>query len=141
RAWRDRHRDPRAHQGREGQGVHPAARGEGRRDAAGGRRRRHRLRGQPAAPGERVAAGDPAVRRRPRAMTPLTPLTPLAPHDPADPPRPPPRPRHRTRTNDVDIDRIDYTDPSLATDPYQHLDYLAAHQPVYREPRHGVVMV
>ncbi len=41
----------------------------------------------------------------------------------------------------MDIDRIDYTDPSLATDPYQHLDYLAAHQPVYREPRHGVVMV
>ena len=41
----------------------------------------------------------------------------------------------------MDIDRIDYTDPSLATDPYRHLDYLAAHQPVYREPRHGVVMV
>ena len=35
RAGRDRHRDPRAHQGREGAGVHPAARGEGRRDAAG----------------------------------------------------------------------------------------------------------
>jgi cytochrome P450 len=41
----------------------------------------------------------------------------------------------------VDIDSIDYTDPSLATDPYEHLGYLAAHQPVYREPRHGVVMV
>ena len=41
----------------------------------------------------------------------------------------------------MDIDHIDYTDPSLATDPYRHLDYLAAHQPVYREPRHGVVMV
>jgi cytochrome P450 len=41
----------------------------------------------------------------------------------------------------VDIDRIDYTDPSLATDPYRHLDYLAAQQPVYREPHHGVVMV
>ena len=41
----------------------------------------------------------------------------------------------------MDIDSIDYTDPSLATDPYQHLDYLAAHQPVYREPHHGVVMV
>ena len=41
----------------------------------------------------------------------------------------------------MDIDRIDYTDPSLATDPYRHLDYLAAHQPVYREPHHGVVMV
>jgi cytochrome P450 len=53
----------------------------------------------------------------------------------------PPPPNHQTRSNDVDIDRIDYTDPSLATDPYQHLDYLAAHQPVYREPRHGVVMV
>jgi cytochrome P450 len=64
-------------------------------------------------------------------MTPLTPLTPLTP-DPAPP---------LNRTNDVDIDSIDYTDPSLATDPYQHLDYLAAHQPVYREPRHGVVMV
>ena len=61
-------------------------------------------------------------------MTPLTPLTP----DPAPPPN---------RTNDVDIDSIDYTDPSLATDPYRHLDYLAAHQPVYREPHHGVVMV
>ena len=45
------------------------------------------------------------------------------------------------RSNDVDIDRIDYTDPSLATDPYRHLDYLAAQQPVYREPHHGVVMV
>jgi cytochrome P450 len=41
----------------------------------------------------------------------------------------------------MDIDSIDYTDPSLATDPYRHLDYLAAHYPVYREPRHGVVMV
>ena len=41
----------------------------------------------------------------------------------------------------MDIDRIDYTDPSLATDPYRHLDYLAEHQPVYREPNHGVVMV
>ena len=41
----------------------------------------------------------------------------------------------------MDIDSIDYTDPSLATDPYKHLDYLAAHHPVYREPRHGVVMV
>ena len=41
----------------------------------------------------------------------------------------------------MDIDHIDYTDPSLATDPYRHLDYLAAHQPVYLEPRHGVVMV
>jgi cytochrome P450 len=47
------------------------------------------------------------------------------------------------RSNDVDldIDGIDYTDPSLAVDPYRHLDYLAAHRPVYREPRHGVVMV
>jgi len=42
---------------------------------------------------------------------------------------------------DLDIDRIDYTDPSLAPDPYRHLDYLAAHCPVYREPHHGVVMV
>ena len=46
---------------------------------ARGRRGRHRLRGQPAAPGERLAAGDPAVRRRPRAMTRY-------------------RPRHRPRT-------------------------------------------
>jgi cytochrome P450 len=53
----------------------------------------------------------------------------------------PPPPNHQTRSNDVDIDGIDYTDPSLATDPYKHLDYLAGHQPVYREPRHGVVMV
>jgi cytochrome P450 family 150 subfamily A5 len=42
---------------------------------------------------------------------------------------------------DLDIDGIDYTDPSLATDPYRHLDHLAAHCPVYREPHHGVVMV
>jgi len=43
---------------------------------------------------------------------------------------------------DIDsIDGIDYTDPSLAPDPYRHLDYLAAHCPVYREPHHGVVMV
>ena len=41
----------------------------------------------------------------------------------------------------MDIDSIDYTDPSLAPDPYRHLDYLAAHQPVYREPHHGVVLV
>jgi cytochrome P450 len=41
----------------------------------------------------------------------------------------------------VDTESIDYTDPSRASDPYQMLDYLAAHQPVYREPRHGVVMV
>jgi cytochrome P450 len=53
----------------------------------------------------------------------------------------PPPPNQQIRSNDVDIDGIDYTDPSLATDPYQHLDYLAAHQPVYREPHHGVVMV
>jgi len=46
-----RHRDPRAHQGREGPRVHQESRGEGRGDAAGGRRRRHHLRGQPAAPG------------------------------------------------------------------------------------------
>jgi cytochrome P450 family 150 subfamily A5 len=41
----------------------------------------------------------------------------------------------------VDIDRIDYTDPSLTPDPYRLLDYLAEHQPVYTEPHHGVVMV
>jgi cytochrome P450 len=41
----------------------------------------------------------------------------------------------------VDIDSLDYTDPSLTSDPYQLLDYLAAHRPVYREPHHGVVMV
>jgi cytochrome P450 family 150 subfamily A5 len=41
----------------------------------------------------------------------------------------------------VDIDRIDYTDPSLTSDPYRLLDYLAAHKPVYRERHHGVVMV
>ncbi|HEX3711851.1 MAG TPA: cytochrome P450 [Trebonia sp.] len=41
----------------------------------------------------------------------------------------------------MDTESIDYTDPSRASDPYQMLDYLAAHQPVYREPRHGVVMV
>ena len=41
----------------------------------------------------------------------------------------------------MDIDRIDYTDPSLTSDPYRLLDYLAAHKPVYLEPHHGVVMV
>ena len=41
----------------------------------------------------------------------------------------------------MDIDRIDYTDPSLTSDPYRLLDYLAEHRPVYREPHHGVVMV
>jgi cytochrome P450 len=41
----------------------------------------------------------------------------------------------------VDIDSLDYTDPSLTSDPYQLLDYLAAHRPVYREPHHGVVLV
>ena len=42
---------------------------------------------------------------------------------------------------DLDIDRIDYTDPSLTSDPYRLLDYLAEHRPVYLEPHHGVVMV
>jgi len=41
----------------------------------------------------------------------------------------------------VDIESLDYTDPSLTSDPYRLLDYLAAHKPVYREPHHGVVMV
>jgi len=41
----------------------------------------------------------------------------------------------------VDIDLIDYTDPSLTSDPYRLLDYLAEHRPVYLEPHHGVVMV
>jgi cytochrome P450 len=41
----------------------------------------------------------------------------------------------------VDIDSIDYTDPSLTSDPYRLLGYLAEHRPVYREPHHGVVMV
>jgi cytochrome P450 len=41
----------------------------------------------------------------------------------------------------VDIESLDYTDPSLTSDPYQLLDYLAAHKPVFREPHHGVVMV
>ena len=41
----------------------------------------------------------------------------------------------------MDIDSIDYTDPSLTQDPYQLLDYLAANRPVYREPHHGVVIV
>ena len=42
---------------------------------------------------------------------------------------------------DMNIDSIDYTDPSRAPDPYRMLDYLSEHQPVYREPHHGVVMV
>jgi cytochrome P450 len=41
----------------------------------------------------------------------------------------------------VDLDHFDYTDPSLTSDPYQLLDHLAEHKPVYLEPRHGVVMV
>jgi len=54
---------------------------------------------------------------------------------------PPPSSNQKIRNNDVDIDRIDYTDPSLTSDPYRLLDYLAEHRPVYREPHHGVVMV
>src|SRR6266581_3286205 len=56
-------------------------------------------------------------------------------------PAPAPSPNQKIRSNDVDIDRIDYTDPSLTSDPYRLLDYLAEHKPVYREPHHGVVMV
>jgi cytochrome P450 len=42
----------------------------------------------------------------------------------------------------VDIDSLDYfSDPLLALDPYDLLDYLAEYRPVYREPHHGVVMV
>jgi cytochrome P450 len=41
----------------------------------------------------------------------------------------------------VDIDSLDYADPSRSTDPYPLLDYLAEHRPVYLEPHHGVVMV
>ncbi len=41
----------------------------------------------------------------------------------------------------MDIDSIDYSDPSLSPDPYQLLDYLTEHQPVYLEPHHGVAMV
>ena len=41
----------------------------------------------------------------------------------------------------MDIESLDYTDPSLTSDPYRLLDYLAAHKPVYLEPHHGVVMV
>jgi cytochrome P450 family 150 subfamily A5 len=54
---------------------------------------------------------------------------------------PPPSPNQKIRRNDVDLDSIDYTDPSLTSDPYRLLGYLAEHQPVYREPHHGVVMV
>jgi len=74
----------------------------------------------------------------------MTPPSPV-PGRPSAPGRPPaaPSPNQKIRSNDVDldIDSIDYTDPSLATDPYRHLDYLAAHRPVYREPHHGVVLV
>jgi cytochrome P450 family 150 subfamily A5 len=42
----------------------------------------------------------------------------------------------------VDIDSLDYfKDPLLALDPYNFLDYLAEHKPVYQEPHHGVVIV
>jgi cytochrome P450 family 150 subfamily A5 len=42
----------------------------------------------------------------------------------------------------VDLNTVDYfRDPLLALDPYGLLDYLAEHRPVWREPRHGVVMV
>jgi len=54
---------------------------------------------------------------------------------------PSPSPNQKIRRNDVDIDLIDYTDPSLTSDPYRLLDYLAEHKPVYLEPHHGVVMV
>ena len=56
-------------------------------------------------------------------------------------PPPPESPNNKIRSNDVDIDHIDYADPSLTSDPYRLLDHLTEHKPVYLEPHHGVVMV
>ena len=42
----------------------------------------------------------------------------------------------------MDLDSLDFfRNPPLWLDPYGLLDYLAEHQPVYAEPRSGVVMV
>jgi cytochrome P450 len=42
----------------------------------------------------------------------------------------------------VDLNSVDYfKDRQLAVDPWAFLDYLAEHQPVWREPHHGVVIV
>jgi cytochrome P450 len=42
----------------------------------------------------------------------------------------------------VDVNSVDYfKDRRLAVDPWEFLDYLAEHQPVWREPHHGVVIV
>ena len=42
----------------------------------------------------------------------------------------------------VDVNSVDYfKDRRLAVDPWEFLDYLVAHQPVWREPHHGVVIV
>jgi cytochrome P450 len=45
-------------------------------------------------------------------------------------------------TDLADIDAIDYfRDRPTALDPYAYLEFLAAHQPVYREPHYGVYLV
>jgi cytochrome P450 len=42
----------------------------------------------------------------------------------------------------VDLNSVDYfKDRRLAVDPWEFLDYLVAHQPVWREPHHGVIVV
>src|SRR5689334_12122141 len=42
----------------------------------------------------------------------------------------------------TDFASVDYfSDPEVAQDPYDYLDYLRSHGPVFREPHHGVVAV
>ena len=42
----------------------------------------------------------------------------------------------------TDLASVDYfSDQAVAQDPYEYLDYLRSHGPVFREPHHGVVAV
>ncbi|WP_433713921.1 cytochrome P450 [Nocardia sp. CA-084685] len=42
----------------------------------------------------------------------------------------------------TDLASVDYfSDPAIAQDPYEYLDYLRSRNPVFREPHHGVVVV
>jgi cytochrome P450 len=42
----------------------------------------------------------------------------------------------------TDLASVDYfSDPAVAQDPYDYLEHLRSHGPVYREPHHGVVAV
>ncbi len=42
----------------------------------------------------------------------------------------------------TDLASVDYfSDPAIAQDPYEYLEYLRSQNPVFREPHHGVVVV